>query len=51
VIALYAVGTPETKGMTATPHRLIPRDFTEKLSVLVVEKLDLYSGHETKWID
>ena len=46
VIALHAVGTPETKGMSATAHSLIPRDFTEKLSV--AEKLDLYSGHEDK---
>jgi len=46
VIALHAVGTPESKGMSATAHGLIPRDFTEILSV--VEKLDLYSGHENK---
>jgi hypothetical protein len=37
--------------MTATTHSLIPRDFTENLSVLVVEKVDLYSGHEAKWIE
>jgi hypothetical protein len=49
VIALHAVGTPETKGMSATTHSLIPRDFIEKLGV--VEKLDLYSEHEDKRSD
>ena len=49
MIALHAVGTPETKGMSATAHSLIPRDCTEKLSV--AEQLDLYSGHEDKRSD
>lgn len=48
MIALHAVGTPETKGMSVTAHSLIPRDFTE---LCVVEKLDLYSGHEDKRSD
>jgi len=46
VIALDAVGTSETKDMSATVHILIPRDCTKKLSV--IEKLDLYLGHEDK---
>ena len=49
VIALHVVGTPETKGMSATAHSLIPRDCTEKLGV--VGKLDLYSEHEDKRSD
>lgn len=49
VIALHAVGTPETKGMSATEHSLIPRNCTEKLSA--VQKFDLYSGHEDKRSD